>query len=145
MTIRHVIESKTRQDVVTIQATSTMREAVDLLVRENIGALVVLDGERPVGIVSERDVLRQVARQGAAFLQYPVSEVMTRDIVIAHAAQEVEDAMYTMTDRHIRHLPVMEHGRLVGLISIGDLVRTQCSLAETEVHFLRDYINGYYR
>lgn len=144
MSIRHVIEAKPRQDVVTIQAGSTMREAVDLLVRENIGALVVLDGEQPVGIVSERDVLRQVARQGAVFLDFPVSEVMTRDIVIARADQEVEDAMYTMTQKRIRHLPVMQDGQLVGMISIGDVVRTQCSLAETEVHYLRDYINGSY-
>jgi len=113
-------------------------------VRENIGALVVLDGEQPVGIVSERDVLRQVARQGAVFLDFPVSEVMTRDIVIARADQEVEDAMYTMTQKRIRHLPVMQDGQLVGMISIGDVVRTQCSLAETEVHYLRDYINGSY-
>lgn len=144
MSIRHVIESKSRQNVVTVQARTSMRDAVDLLVRENIGAVVVLDGELPVGIVSERDVLRRVARQGAAFLELPVSEVMTRDIVIARADQEVEDAMYAMTEKHIRHLPVMDDGRLIGLISIGDLVRTQCSLAETEVHYLRDYINGQY-
>jgi CBS domain-containing protein len=144
MKIRQVLEGRSRTDVITIQENESMRTAVKLLVEQNIGALVVVSGERPVGIVTERDVLRQVARTGAGFLDRKVAEVMTRDIVIGTPEHDVEAAAYTMTEKRFRHLPIMHEGKLAGIVSMGDVVRAQCSLAETEAHYLRDYIAGYY-
>jgi CBS domain-containing protein len=142
--LRHVLETKSRKDVVTIGPHEPMRAVVDTLVRNNIGALVVVAEGQPVGIVTERDVLRQVAVAGAAFLDKPVAEVMTQDIVIGTLDREVEEANYTMTDRRFRHLPIMDQGKLVGIVSMGDIVRAQCVVAETEVHYMRDYIAGGY-
>lgn len=144
MKLRHVLETKSRHDVVTIDQHETMRATVDTLVRNNIGALVVVADGQPVGIVTERDVLRQVARNGASFLDLPVKEVMTRDIVIASPDDDIEKATFVMTDRRFRHLPIMHEGGLLGIVSMGDLVRAQCVVAETEVHYMRDYIAGAY-
>ncbi|MBI5535391.1 MAG: CBS domain-containing protein [Deltaproteobacteria bacterium] len=145
MKIRHVLETKTRQGVVTIDETATMREAVELLVRNNIGAVVAVSGTQPAGILTERDVLRQVATGGASFLDKSVAEVMTRDIVIGTFDLEVDQAMYTMTEKRFRHLPIMDEGGLAAIISMGDIVRAQVTVAETEAHYLRDYIAGGYR
>ncbi len=145
MKIRHVLETKTRQEVVTIQADRTMRQAVAQLVGNNIGALVVMSGDQPVGIVTERDVLRQVARHDGAFLDTPVSQIMTREIVVGTYDEDVGRATYTMTERRFRHLPILDGGKLVAIVSMGDIVRAQCTTAQTEVLYLRDYIAGSYR
>ncbi len=144
MNLKSVLESKNLHGIIFVDTDETMRAAVAKLVDHNIGALLVCEDERPVGIVTERDILRQVAQHGGGFLDRPVSEVMTRDIVVGTYKDDVEWASRVMTDRRFRHMPVVDAGKLVGMISIGDIVRSQSSVAQTEVRFLRDYIAGYY-
>lgn len=111
--------------VVTIRPELTLREAVAVLARHNIGALPVLDADGAlVGIVSERDVIHHVARDAAA-LDGPVSAAMTRDVLAGSPQDELLAAVQTMTRRHFRHLPIIEQGKLVGIVSMGDLVKAQ--------------------
>ena len=115
-------------------------EACGELDRLGVGALIVCDQDRVVGVVSERDVVRAVARDGSAALDRPVSDVMTADVVFAAPAESVAILMSRMTDRRIRHLPVLREGRLAGVISIGDVVKCQIAEATQEAESLRTYI-----
>ena len=108
--------------------------------RLGVGALIVCDQDRVVGVVSERDVVRAVARDGAAALDRPVSDIMTADVVFAAPSESVAILMGRMTDRRIRHLPVLREGRLAGVISIGDVVKCQIAEATQEAESLRTYI-----
>jgi CBS domain-containing protein len=111
--------------VVTIAPGQTIREALHLLAAHNIGAVVVVgDAGTPVGIVSERDVVRHLTREEDIFSR-PVSAIMTRDVVIGVPGDDVRAVSHTMTERRIRHLPVMDGSRLVGIVSIGDVVKAQ--------------------
>jgi CBS domain-containing protein len=105
-----------------------------------VGALIVCDEDRVVGVVSERDVVRAVARGGAAALERPVSDIMTAEVVFAAPSESVAILMGRMTDRRIRHLPVLREGRLAGVISIGDVVKCQIAEATQEAESLRTYI-----
>lgn len=105
-----------------------------------VGALVVCSGDKVVGVISERDVVRAVARGGAEALSRPVSEHMTADVVFAGPSETVGDLMARMTDRRIRHLPILSDGRLTGVISIGDVVKCQIDEATREAESLRTYI-----
>ncbi|WP_125256545.1 CBS domain-containing protein [Brevundimonas fluminis] len=107
---------------------------------KRVGALVVCKDDRVVGVISERDVVRAVSRDGAAALGRPVSEHMTADVVFADPSETVGDLMARMTDRRIRHLPILADGRLAGVISIGDVVKCQIDEATREAESLRTYI-----
>ena len=115
-------------------------EACGELHRLKVGALIVCEGDRAVGVLSERDVVRGIAREGAGALDRPVSDFMTADIVFAAPAETVGILMERMTDRRIRHLPVLRDGRLAGVISIGDVVKCQIAEATQEAESLRTYI-----
>lgn len=115
-------------------------EACAELDRRRVGALMVCDGDRVAGVISERDVVRALARDGATALERPVSDYMTRDVVFAEATDTVAILMARMTDRRIRHLPVLKEGRLAGVISIGDVVKCQIAEAKQEAEQLRTYI-----
>lgn len=118
----------------------TLAQVCHELEQKRVGALIVCDGDHVVGVVSERDVVRAVARDGAACLTRPVSDYMTRDVVFAEPAETVAILMSRMTDRRIRHLPVMVEARLAGVISIGDVVKCQIAEAQQEADSLRSYI-----
>ena len=118
----------------------TLAEACGELDRRRVGALMVCDGDRVVGVLSERDVVRAVARDAAQALKQPVSDFMTADVVFAAPAESVAILMGRMTDRRIRHLPVLKEGRLAGVISIGDVVKCQIAEATHEAESLRTYI-----
>ena len=117
-----------------------LAEACGELDRLKVGALIVCDADRAVGVLSERDVVRAIARDGAGALVKPVSGFMTADIVFAAPAETVGILMERMTDRRIRHLPVLRDGRLAGVISIGDVVKCQIAEATREAESLRTYI-----
>ena len=112
------------------------------LEERRVGALVVCDGERVAGVFSERDVVRALARDGAQALDRPVSAYMTAKVIFAEPREEMSVLMTRMTDRRIRHLPVMAEGRLVGVISIGDVVKCQIAEHAHEAESLRTYIAG---
>ncbi|WP_298747848.1 CBS domain-containing protein [uncultured Brevundimonas sp.] len=118
----------------------TLAAACAELDRRRVGALIVCDADRVVGVLSERDVVRAVAQAGQSALDRPVSDYMTAEVVFAAPAESVAVLMNRMTDRRIRHLPVLREGRLAGVISIGDVVKCQIAEATQEAESLRTYI-----
>jgi CBS domain-containing protein len=137
--IEEILREKGR-DVFTISESRTVLDAVKVLVDRNIGALVVVDGERPAGILTERDILRLTARVPGELGLIRVSSAMTREMITARPTDELATLMDVMTERRIRHLPVMEGDELAGIISIGDLVNACRVSAEAENEQLRQYI-----
>ncbi len=141
MTIAAILEGKPR-DIVSVEAGTTVRDAVALLAEKKIGAMPVLEGERVVGIMSERDVIYCLASDGAAMLDWPVSRVMTAPAITIEPQVSELAALSQMTKRRIRHLPVVEGGRLVGFVSIGDLVAYRIDKIEQEAEAMRAYITS---
>jgi CBS domain-containing protein len=119
-------------------------EAIELMAEKHVGALMVVEGENLVGVVSERDYARKVILQGKSSKQTPVSEIMTGPAISLAPEQTVEDAMRIMTERRIRHLPVVEDGKILGVLSIGDLVRWMISAQQQTISQLHNYITSQY-
>ncbi|HEY0600801.1 CBS domain-containing protein [Brevundimonas sp.] len=126
--------------VYSIRPDVRLGDACGELDRLKVGALMVCDADRVVGVLSERDVVRAVATRGGGALDLPVSDFMTAEVVFAAPAESVAILMSRMTDRRIRHLPVLRDGRLAGVISIGDVVKCQIAEATREAESLRTYI-----
>lgn len=141
MLVAEIIRGK-GDAVYTIRPDLTLTQACAELQRHRVGALVVCDGDRVVGILSERDVVRAVADRGTEGLNAPVSEHMSARVVFAQPNETVAVLMERMTDRRIRHLPVMKEDRLAGVISIGDVVKCHIEEATREAESLRTYIAG---
>ncbi len=135
---------KAKGDLVfTATPTETVGAVAAMLFARRVGAMVVVEGDREViGLVAERDIVRVVAEQGGAGLARPVSECMTREVSYAHPSETVDALLERMTDRRFRHLPVCDDGRLVGIVSIGDLVKTKIAETEAEAEGLRAYIHA---
>ena len=142
MDVETILRSKGRT-VATIRPNETVGAAVEALVSGNIGALVASeDGEAVDGIISERDIVHALARHGAALLAQTVAEVMTRSVVTCDPTESVAELMAEMTNRRIRHLPVVREGRLCGIVSIGDVVKNRLDEIEYEAKSLRSFIAG---
>jgi CBS domain-containing protein len=141
--VADVLSQKGRE-VHTTEPETTTFEALEKMVRCNIGALVVTENDATVGIFTERDFLRRVVLQGRDPKVTRVREVMTERLVCTDPDQPVEDCMAVMTQARIRHLPVMEGGRLAGIVTIGDMVLHHSAACRVEVHYLTDYITGKY-
>ena len=142
MIVEQILNDKGRA-VVTLQADHSLKEAAQLLDDKKIGAVVALGlDDRIIGVLSERDIVRQVARHGAEALEMPVSGAMTRSVVTVIAATPIDEALQTMTDRRIRHLPVVHNDRLTGVISIGDLVKWKIAEAESEAKAMKSYLSA---
>lgn len=141
MTIQTILADKGR-DVQTIGAAEPVSKAVALLGEKRIGALPVVGEGRILGIMSERDVIYCLRDHGAGALDWPVSEVMTSPAITAEPTTPVLAAMAMMTERRIRHLPVVSGGELVGIVSIGDLVKYRMDRIEQEAEALRSYIQS---
>jgi CBS domain-containing protein len=141
MTIAVILSGK-GHDVVSIDATRTVGDAVHLLAEQRIGAVPVLDGDAILGVFSERDVIGCLHHEGAAILDRLVTSAMTAPAVTVSPAEPVLAALSLMTRRRIRHLPVVEDGRLVGIVSIGDLVKHRIELIEAEAQAMRAYISS---
>jgi CBS domain-containing protein len=135
---------KTKGDLVfTASPQETVAAAAALLMARRVGAMVILDtDESVVGIVSERDIVRIVAEQGAPGLSMPLSSCMSRDVIFAGLTETADSLLERMTDRRIRHLPVVRDGHLVGIVSIGDLVKSKIAETEAEAKTLKDYISA---
>ena len=142
MIVEQILNDKGRA-VVTLQADHSLKEAAQLLDDKKIGAVVALGlDDRIIGVLSERDIVRQVTRHGAEALEMPVSGAMTRSVVTVNAATPIDEALQTMTDRRIRHLPVVHNDRLAGVISIGDLVKWKIAEAESEAKAMKSYLSA---
>jgi CBS domain-containing protein len=140
--ISDVLQSK-GADVTTLDAAATVRELVAILGERRIGAVIVSsDGRSPAGMVSERDVVRQLQLQADRLLDQPVASIMTADVVVCAPQDTVDTVLQLMTERRIRHVPVFEDGKVVGIVSIGDLVKNRIDELRQERDHLTDYISG---
>ena len=117
---------------VTVRPEQSIREALGLLDHHNIGALIAVQGESPVGILSERDIVREAARN-ERFFTLTVADLMTRNVITGHPHDDLLTVAHTMTERRIRHLPVVDKERLIGMVSIGDIVKAQRDHYQGEV------------
>ena len=139
MQVSQIIRDK-GGDVVTAAAESTLADAARVLADRRIGAIVVMEGDSLRGILSERDVVRALARHGAAALDKTVAEFMTSKVITCNFADTVDVLMEKMTSGRFRHLPVMEEGRLAGIISIGDVVKRRIEEVQLEAAQIREFI-----
>jgi CBS domain-containing protein len=139
MTVRAILDTKGHQ-VITVSPDSKLSAAVKILSERRIGAVLVMDGQRVEGILSERDVVRVLGERGAGALDDPVRTVMTAKVITCRQTDTVGAIMEVMTTGKFRHLPVVENDRLVGLISIGDVVKWRVAEYEREQEALHDYI-----
>jgi CBS domain-containing protein len=141
ITINEVLDDKGSQ-VWSVTPTTLVYDAIQMMADKNIGALPVLDGERVLGIVSERDYTRKVVLQGKSSKSTEVREIITGQIVAVTRDQTVQDGLRLMTKHRIRHLPVMEGHKLLGIVSIGDLVNAVINAQQATIDQLQTYING---
>ena len=138
-TIKQILQSKTH-GILTISPDATVYDALKLMADKEVGALLVMEADKLVGIISERDYARKVILHGKSSKEIHVSDIMTSKIVYVNTAQTVDECMALMTDKRIRHLPVYEGDRLVGVVSIGDLVKEAISEREYIIKQLESYI-----
>ena len=139
MTVHAILEAKGHQ-ILSIEPGAKLSAAIKLLAERRIGAILVMNNQQMEGILSERDIVRVLAERGAAVLDEPVHKVMTRKVVTCKEADTVGAIMEMMTSGKFRHLPVVESGKVVGLISIGDIVKRRVMEYEHEQEALREYI-----
>ena len=143
MEVREVLQKK-GNEIYHISPDATVFEAIKIMADYRVGALLVMDGKELQGIISERDYRNKVILQGKTSKETPVHEIMTRDIKTVAPNTSVEECMNVMTDYRIRHLPVKEQDQVVGVISIGDTVKTIIDKQKEEIRDLRGYISGDY-
>jgi len=139
MTVRSILNTKGHQ-VMSVEPDARLSAAIKLLSEKKIGAVLVMNQNRLEGILSERDIVRVLGDRGAAVLEEPVAQVMTRKVVTCKETDTVAELMEIMTTGKFRHLPVLENSKVVGLISIGDIVKWRVREYESEQEALRDYI-----
>ena len=140
-TIGAVLSQKSR-DVYSISPNATVFEAVQLMDAKNVGALLVMEDDRLVGIISERDYTRKIMLRGKRSRETNVAEIMSTNVTVTHPREPVATCLRLMTDKHIRHLPVVDDDKVVGVISIGDLVKHVISCQEAAIAHLESYIHG---
>ena len=140
--VEDVLAEKQRGELLTIDGGEMVIDAVRKMVDANVGALLVTEKSRIVGILTERDYLRRVALEGRSSSSTEVREIMTSPLIVVEPQTRVDETMALMTDRRIRHLPVTEGGEITGLISIGDVVKFQSSRRQVELKYLNDYISA---
>lgn len=142
MTVAAILKHKGYQ-VTAVDPTATVKDVAEVLAGQRIGAVLVMDRvDQLLGIVSERDIVRSLAANGARTLEMTAGQLMTRALQVAHPETSVAEAMRMMTAGRFRHLPVLDHDRLVGLISIGDVVKARIMQQDTEVDSLKAYVSG---
>ena len=141
-TVAEILKSKPDNSVYTIAPDATVFEAVSLMAQKNIGALLVVERDRVVGIVSERDYARKVALMARSSRDTALRDIMSSPVMFVPPSQTSDECMALMTENRLRHLPVMEDGKLIGLISIGDLVKNIISEQQFIIEQLEHYISG---
>ena len=140
-TISQFLDQSNRP-IYSVGPNSTIREALEIMAQHNIGALLVIDGQTLVGIFSERDYARKVVLKGLSSNDAKVSEVMTSKVITINTKHSIDQCMQIMTDKHIRHLPIVNDSQVLGLISIGDVVREMIAYQKSMIEQLQSYIAG---
>ena len=133
---------QSKRPVYSVGPNATVREALEIMAQHNIGALLVMDGETLKGIFSERDYARKVALKGKSSNDTKVSDVMTSNVITINTKHSIDQCMQIMTDKHIRHLPIVNDVQVIGLISIGDVVREMIAYQKSMIEQLQSYIAG---
>lgn len=142
-TVEQILQQKGR-DVWTIGPKATVLEALKVMAEKDIGALVVMQDDKLVGIISERDYARKIVLRGRASVNTPVKDIMTSKVYYVTPKTAIGECQALLTEHSVRHLPVLEDGKLVGLISIGDVVKSVIDTQENTIAHLSDYITGKY-
>jgi CBS domain-containing protein len=140
-TVKDILRIK-GNDIWSTTPDATVYEALQTMAEKNVGALVVLDADTVVGIMSERDYARKVILHGRSSREIRVREIMTSEVYFVRPEQDIKECMAQMTDKRVRHLPTLENDRLVGIISIGDVVKAVIAEHESTIKHLEDYITG---
>ncbi len=141
-TVTQVLKNKISNEVTTISPHETVLTAIRLMATKGIGAIVVVEEQQVVGIISERDYTRKIALMERTSEQTKVSEIMTPKVISVNPKHSVEECLALMTDKHLRHLPVLQDSKLIGLVSIGDLVKATMEDQKNLIHQLQQYISG---
>ena len=141
-TVRQLMKDRNDTEAWSVSPESAVLEALELMAEKNVGAVVVVDKGQMVGIFSERDFARKATKQGKCSLETPVDEAMTREMVTIHSEQSLEECLTVMSKHHIRHLPVLEGGRLVGMVSMRDVMDAIISKKDSTIENLENYIMG---
>ena len=139
--VKDLIEVK-KKGVWSIEPTASVYDAIARMAEKQIGALLVTDETKVIGIITERDYARKVVLQGKSSKNTPVSEIMTERVIFVHPEQPIEECMALMTEKRIRHLPVLNGGRLIGMVSIGDVLKVVISEKDLLIDQLTNYISG---
>jgi CBS domain-containing protein len=140
-TIKQVLDGK-GHDVLTVQPGDTVLHALEQMASKNVGAVIVVENDLPVGIFTERDYARSVILKGRSSSTTPVRDIMIADVIFVQPEQTVDECMAIMTDKRFRHLPVLQDGKLVGIVSIGDLDKTIIDQQKFTIEQLQGYIGG---
>ena len=140
--VREILKNK-GNEVYAVKPDDTVFDSLQLMADKEVGALLVMDGEKLVGIVTERDYARKVILEGKSSQTATVSEVMTKRVLCVNPQQTVDECMALMTDKRARHLPVLDHKHVVGVVSIGDLVKATINEQQVLIDHLQHYISGY--
>ena len=142
ITVKQLLKSKGSSEVWSVAPDATVYDALNLMSDKNVGALPVVEGEKLVGVISERDYARKVVLKKKSSLNTPVSEIMTPRVFSVQLGQKMTEAMALMSEKRVRHIPVMEGEQLVGIISIGDVLKEIIAAQETYIKDLENYIDG---
>src|SRR5690349_4824600 len=142
ISVKQLLAGKKRNVTYSLRPDNTVIEALELMAMANIGAIMIIDGGHLVGIFSERDYARKGIIQGRKAKTTPLAEVMTRDVHTVHSEMNIEDCMNLFTNKFIRHLPVIEDDRVIGMLSIGDIVSAIMQEQTEHISFLERYISG---
>ncbi len=139
--VQHLLDTK-GGDVITINQEASVFDAIKLMADRAVGSLLVMDGESLIGIVTERDYARKVILKGRSSEETPVGDIMTKKVITSRPEQSVNDCMALMSERRMRHLPVVVDDKVIGIISIGDLVQAIIADQQEEIEHLEHYISG---
>jgi len=141
-TVRQLLHGKAKGDLIATSPDASVLEALKLMAEKNVGAVLVMEGDHLAGILSERDYARKVILLGRTSAETPVRDIMTSDVVTVSPDQTIDDCMGFMTDKRIRHLPVIEKGKVIGLISIGDVVKRVIDDQQKTIEDLQTFIRS---
>ncbi len=141
-TLQQILKEKQHQETISIAPENTVYDALKLMAEKHIGALAVIKSDRLIGIFSERDYARDIALKGKAAETTLIKEIMTTNLISCQATDLVDSAMNTMSDKRIRHMPVMEDGNMIGMLSIGDLVKATIEYQAVLIEQLESYIRS---
>lgn len=145
MKIKHILEQQGDREIFKVSLSNTVKEALEIIMKNRVGSVLVMDEEHNLeGIITERDILWRLYKEGQEVFEKKVEEYMTRNVIVGVPDDDIETAERFMTVNRFRHLPIMDKDKLVGLISIGDIVKSLAGDLKVQNRYLRDYITGKY-